>query len=61
MNRTTTNRSTCYHTSQNYPIKFLIFIWREEVFVCKDTSLLQRSNISIEKPASILALQRSAM
>ena len=29
--------------------------------MCKDTSLLQRSNISIEKPVSPLALQRSAM
>ncbi len=27
----------------------------------KDTSLLQRSNMSIEKPVPLLALQRSAM
>ena len=36
-------------------------LWREEVFIRKDISLLQRSNMSIEKTGNLLALQRSAM
>lgn len=36
-------------------------LWREEVFICKNASLLQRSNISIEKMSPPLALQRSPM
>ncbi len=35
--------------------------WCETTFRPKETSLLQRSNISIEKDAFLLALQRSAM
>ena len=35
--------------------------WREEDFICKTLSLLQRSNMSIEKTEYLLALQRSAI
>ena len=31
--------------------------WREAMFICKDTSLLQRSNMSIEKTGTPLAPQ----
>ena len=34
--------------------KFLIFIWREKLFTCQEVSLLQRSNMSIEKDELLL-------
>ena len=65
MNCSTTNgqvRSSAIHrTFQYYQIKKLIFIWREEVFIYKNASLLQRSNISIEETGNLLTLQWSAM